>query len=85
MTLYQFNHLDEMEQAEILWDKGQMIADRRDDVYRYVLYQIDAFYVELKYHMEFNVLHGLRTFASTDKPLEPYLPFMNIDELFPKL
>jgi hypothetical protein len=40
MTLYQFNALDEMEQAEILWDKGVHIAERIDSEFKYILYRI---------------------------------------------
>jgi hypothetical protein len=33
MTLYEFNALDEMEQAEAIWD-GVFIGDRKDDEHR---------------------------------------------------
>lgn len=56
MTLYQFNALDEMEQAEALWNKGVHISKREDDVHRFILYQIDAFYVDVWYHKEYNVI-----------------------------
>ncbi len=60
-----------MEQAETLCDKGVLVAERKDEVYRYELYQIDAFYVEQKW--QWDVIHGQRTFASTNEPLKPYL------------
>jgi len=81
MTLYQFNFLDELEQSEVLWDKGVMIGDLEDKVYKYILYQIDSFYVELKYHKENNVIQGMKTFASTDAPLKPYLDKLDLDKL----
>ncbi len=81
MTLYQFNLLDKMEQAEVLWDKAVMVSDRSDETYKYVLYQLDNFYVEVKYHIEYNVIHGLRSFSSTGEPLSPYLNKINISEL----
>lgn len=46
MTLYQFLELDEMEQAEAVWD-ATMIANRDDGEHRILLYQIDTFYVEV--------------------------------------
>ena len=71
MTLYEFNSLDEMEQAEAVWD-GVLIGDRKDSEHRILLYQIDAFYVEAYYHIEYNVLRRFRSFSSTDQ-LDPYL------------
>jgi hypothetical protein len=47
MTIEQFKRADEMEQAEALWEKGVHIAEREDEVHRFVLYQIDSFYVEV--------------------------------------
>jgi hypothetical protein len=64
MTLYPFNLLDEMEQHEALWEHGVMVGDKVEDVHRVVLYQLDSFYVELYYHVEYNVLRKLRSFQA---------------------
>jgi len=77
MTLYEFNSLDEMEQQEAIWDAVQ-IGTYKDDTYLYTCYQIDAFYVETKRHIEYDVLHGLRSFKNLDL-LRPYLDQMNFD------
>ena len=79
MTLYQFNALDESEQAEAVWSSVQ-IGDRRDDVYSFLLYQIDSFYVEVYYHREYNLIRKFRGFSNPDQLL-PYLNQINIDEL----
>lgn len=71
MTLKQFKKLDEMEQAEFLW-KHEAIDVRTDETFKYMLYQIDGFYVEARYHKEHNLLTGLWAFDDTDG-LEPYL------------
>ncbi len=71
MTLYQFNDLDEMEQAEAVWD-AVFVADREDEEHKILLYQIDSFYVEVYYHSEYNVIRRFRSFSSTDQ-LQPYL------------
>lgn len=76
MTLYQFNMLDEMEQAEAVWD-GQFVADREDEEHKILLYQIDAFYVEVYYHKDYNVIRRFRSFSSTDQ-LWPYLEKIDI-------
>ena len=75
MTLYQFNLLDEMEQAEAVWE-GVHIAEREDEEHKILLYQIDSFYVEVFYHKEYNVIRRFRSFASTEQ-LEPYLKQMD--------
>lgn len=71
MTLYQFNELDEMEQAEALW-AGVFLTDREDEEHRILLYQIDNFYVEAYYHKQHNVLVRFSSFSSIDL-LDPYL------------
>jgi hypothetical protein len=70
MTLYQFLTLDEMEQAEAIWE-GVHIADREDEEHRILLYQIESFYVEVFYHNEYNVIRSSRPFASVEQ-LVPY-------------
>lgn len=82
MTLYEFKQLDEMEQAEVVWD-GALIGDRQDDVYNILLYQIDNFYVEVYYHKEHEVIKKLRSFSSTEQ-LQPYLEKMDLDIKFKK-
>lgn len=71
MTLYQFNRLDEMEQAEAVWD-AVFVADREDEEHKILLYQIDSFYVEVFYHKEYNMIGRFRSFSSTEQ-LHPYL------------
>lgn len=79
MTLYQFNRLDEMEQLEAIWDNGVKVAEREDEVNRYNLYQIDAFYVEEEWHKEYGVRRAFRSFASTNaEMLQPYLDKIDI-------
>ncbi len=75
MTLYQFLALDEMEQAEAIWE-GVHIAEREDEEHRILLYQIDSFYVEVFYHKEYNIIRRFRSFSSVNL-LEPYLSRIN--------
>lgn len=71
MTLYQFNLLNEMEQKEAIWE-GVHIADREEGEYKILLHQINAFYVEVYYHAEDNVIKRYRSFSSIEQ-LAPYL------------
>jgi hypothetical protein len=77
MTFYQFNALDEVQQADAIWEHGVFLDSRIAGPYRYILYQLGGFYVELHYQAERNVLEGARVFANPDH-LEPYLAEMDI-------
>jgi hypothetical protein len=63
MTLYEFNALDEMEQAEAIWDSIH-IGERRDAEHNIILYQRDDFYIEVFHHKEFNVIRKIRSFIN---------------------
>lgn len=80
MTLYQFNDLDELEQHEALWEHGVMIGDMTDGEHKIILYQIFSFYVELYYHIEYNVLRKLRSFSDTEC-LDAYISQFNLNSL----
>lgn len=77
MTLYQFSLLDEIEQAEMLWEKGVFLMTIDDLEHNYILYQLEAFYIEVKYHKQLNVIQSLKTFKTTDL-LTPYLHQIDI-------
>lgn len=82
MTVYQFNTMDEMEQIEAIWYHSTRLAEREDEPFLYILYQIDGFYVEEKVHKEHNVRHAFKTFSSTNSDLlKPYLNKIDISNL----
>ena len=56
MTLCEYNSLDQGEQFEALYNYGTHIADRADEEYCLILFQLDSFYVELYFHIEHNAL-----------------------------
>lgn len=80
MTLYEYNDLDELEQTEALWEYGVHIGERDDAKFRYVLYALDSFYIELKYNRELNCINGSRSFSSVSQ-LEPYFPNIDISDI----
>jgi hypothetical protein len=82
MTLYQFNRLDELEQLEAAWEHGALVAEREDEVNRYKLYQIGAFYVEVEWHKAYNVRRAFYSFASTNaEKMKPYLDKIDISTI----
>lgn len=82
MTLYQFNAMDEMEQAEAVWN-GVHLGDRQDELHNILLYQIDGFYVEVFYNRQHNEIVRFRSFSNPDQ-LSTYLGKVDIDELINK-
>jgi len=72
MTLYQFKLLKEQEQYNTVWERGVLIDARMADGYKFLLYKMDSFYVEIKYNAEKNNIEGLRSFSSV-MPLMDYL------------
>ena len=47
-----------MEQAEAVWD-GVFISDREDSEHKILIYQIDAFYVEVYFHKDVAIICSL--------------------------
>ena len=80
ITLYEFNSLDGLEKIEALGKYGELVAHRFDGDFKFMLYQISDFYVEIKYITEGNVFKELKTFKTTEL-LEFYLKEINIDNL----
>ena len=71
-----------MEQIEAIWYHSTKLAEREDDVFLYILYQIDGFYVEEKVHKEHNVRHAFKTFISINSEiLNPWLDRIDISSL----
>ena len=58
-----------------------MFIDQRISIsYNFQLYQIEGFYVEVKYNREENKIAGLKSFISTEQ-LEPYLRKIKLDDI----
>ena len=72
MTIKQWYSLDEMEQIETIWNKAKKIAERKDNTYTYILYQIDNFYVEEQIHTEWKVRRALNACTEFQLPLLAY-------------
>jgi len=80
MTPFNLGHLDELEQADVIWEQGVLIDERKDDFYNILLFQVEGFYAEIYYHSHFNVIIKIKTFSDT-RLLEPYLQAIALDDL----
>ena len=79
MRLEEFRSLNQVDQYIILWEKSILIGQRENATYKYVLYQLDSFYIEFRLTKS-NLKEVIRTFTR-DRRLEPYLHDINLNEL----
>jgi hypothetical protein len=77
MTMYQFNCLNEVRRIELLRSAGVSIGSRQEGSHKILLYQIDAFYVEVFYQYFQEKMVKIKSFSNTDQ-LDPYLNSINI-------
>ena len=75
-----FNSLKNFEKIEVLVKYAQIVACRFEGDFKFMLYQLNDFYIELKYTTEGNIFVRLRTFKSTDL-LGKYLSQINIQNI----
>jgi len=80
MTFYQFKSLSAYRQYQLLKSKGVKIADRISTAYKFLLYQIDSFYVEIKCNLFETKIEAIKCFSDT-KDLDPYLGDISMPEL----
>jgi len=76
MTLQEFRSLNKEDQYILLWEKAVLVADRENDEYKYILYQLDSFYIELRLSKH-NFTEILATF-SRERRLQPYLESIDL-------
>lgn len=81
MTIYKFNRLDAVNKVDALIHHSVLIDRRNDAGHRILLYQLDAFYVEVYYDIEYNKISKIKSFSSTSL-LKPYLSKIDITSLF---
>lgn len=83
MTLYDFRMLTDSEQIDLLYQDGVYIGKRVKGGVTVVLYQYDAFYVEVFYRKYRCHIQRIYCFTSTDL-INPYLQNMDVAPLVAK-
>ena len=71
----------EIERARVLWEKGVLLAERTEGFHKLMLYQLHDVYVEVIWHIHFNVALKVTTFTDTEH-IEPYLEDISLESLF---
>jgi hypothetical protein len=80
MKLLEFNKMDAINKFDTLCRCGELLGERIYQGAKILLYQIDAFYVEVYYVTSFNKIEKMRSFSSTNL-LKPYLEEIDISYL----
>jgi hypothetical protein len=76
-----YTSTSDIERARSLWEKGVLLAERRQGFNILKLYQLHDVYVEVTWHAHFNVALKATTFTGTDA-LDPYLEDISLESLF---
>ena len=72
-NLVKFRLLKVLEQLDTICEKGVVVAERKEGISQYDLFQIDDFYVELKRCILNNQLDELNTFGFDSEELDKYI------------
>jgi hypothetical protein len=80
MTFNEFQKLSDNEKADYLWDKGSPVSSHNREQAKFILYQLDDFYVEVEYKTDFMEIVMLKAFEISNLP-EFYLDRVNISGL----
>jgi hypothetical protein len=72
MSIQEFKKLRELNQLRMVGSHGVFLAERTDPENRYVLYQLDGFYIEFVYGHPDPCLKAMDAFTGTAL-LDPYL------------
>lgn len=72
-----FVSLPAEQQLDTLYFTGDILANRYEGEHIFLLYNLQDFYVELRYDAYNNKLRQVSAFRDTVK-LEPYLPYLSI-------
>ena len=80
MTLSKFNILNQTQQYEVLLDRAVYLSNRSDNNFNYILYQIDAFYIEVKFDLVANDFIMYRAFDDMLE-LDSYLEEIDLHQV----
>ena len=80
MTDRLYTSTTEIERARALWEKGVLLAERTDGFYKLALYRLHDIYLEVTWHIHFNVVVKVSSFTDTEH-LEPYLNDISLEGL----
>jgi hypothetical protein len=77
MDINEFQNLSDNEKADYLWYKGKPVGTYDRENARFILYQVDGFYVEAEYKTDFMEIRVLKALETNDIPAI-YIDHLNI-------
>lgn len=80
MTSKEFVQLSKTQQRIYLLTQGTFLADRQNEQYDMMLYELHGFYAEVAFVKHTNRVAYFKTFEGT-KDLEPYLAQIDLEDL----
>src|SRR5947208_3077827 len=72
MTMQSFSYLNEIQQADLITERGVFLSERVDEEAIYDLYKMDNFYVEFCYYTNKKIEVRCSIYKTRDR-LHPYL------------
>ena len=80
MTRHDFVLLDLSSRIELLWNEGEIIAEKQYYDCTITLFLLDKFYVEVFFNPEENVIRGIEV-QESNQILYAYVSDLNLQEL----
>ena len=80
LGIYEFVRFNDNERADCLWDNGQFVTFYKKGSFKYALYLLSNFYVEVTYDVQTNKIVDIKPFKTTKK-LSPYLDAIELPYL----
>ena len=77
MKLMEFNSLSQSEKIRLLYEDGVYVGKKEISGLSSLLYQLEGFYIEIRYKKYRQVIKAIYGFSDT-KYLDPYLEKMDI-------
>ena len=83
MTPEKFNALNSLQQANFLWHNGIPVSELYHTKFSCALYQLEDFYVEVKFDPRNLLLHKITGFAPNCPVLDQYIKEIDISAVNP--
>jgi len=66
----EFTQLSEEKQMEIIWERGVFISEKNNDRFKYILYNVDGFYIMETRFLQWNMWSSYRYTEPADFMLQ---------------
>jgi len=66
----EFTQLNEEQQMEIIWERGVFVSEKNNDRFKYILYNVDGFYIMETRYLQWNMWSRSRYTEPTDFMLQ---------------